>query len=272
MISATSVRIGENQAMASHRSRRNAEPAAGNTLTLVGAPDDAPTGPAPKLAEQLAAMIQVRIADSDWPVGSVLGSETDLLAEYGVSRAVFREAVRILENLHVARMRRGPGGGLVVLEPDSRSITRAAALYLDYSRVTAQNLYEARLGIESLTVERATQRINEAGIARLRTELDAEGNASGQGVFGHSHELHQTIAELSGNPALQLFTQVLVSLTSTHGREAYVSLNSTKDRRAMEGAVHQAHRRIVEAMIAGDEGLARHRMRRHLEAMSPHLA
>ena len=52
-----------------------------------------------------------------WPIGTVLGSESDLLERYGVSRAVFREAVRLVEHQQVASMRRGPGGGLVVSEP-----------------------------------------------------------------------------------------------------------------------------------------------------------
>ena len=46
-----------------------------------------------KLAEQTAAKIELSIVEQGWPLGMVIGSEADLLAEYGVSRAVLREAV-----------------------------------------------------------------------------------------------------------------------------------------------------------------------------------
>ena len=67
-----------------------------------------------KLGEQLAERVEEEIIASGWPVGKVLGSEAELIERYGVSRAVFREAMRIVDHHGVAEMRRGPGGGLVV--------------------------------------------------------------------------------------------------------------------------------------------------------------
>lgn len=58
------------------------------------------------------------LADGLLPAGamrdageSAVKSEPELVAELGVSRAVFREAVRLLERDEIGRMRRGPGGG-----------------------------------------------------------------------------------------------------------------------------------------------------------------
>ena len=77
-----------------------------------------------KLAEVVADRIRDDIAADGWRVGEVFGSETDLLHRYEVSRAVLREAVRLLEHHSVAWMRRGPGGGLAVQTPDpTASIT-----------------------------------------------------------------------------------------------------------------------------------------------------
>ena len=70
-----------------------------------------------KLGEQLAERVEEEIIASGWPVGKVLGSEAELIERYGVSRAVFREAMRIVDHHGVAEMRRGPGGGLVVVAP-----------------------------------------------------------------------------------------------------------------------------------------------------------
>src|SRR5436190_21321141 len=103
---------------------------------MSGLPDDGTASPSVKLAEQTAAKIEMAIAAQGWPLGSVIGSESDLLAEYGVSRAVLREAVRLLEHDNVARMRRGPGGGLVVTVPDTQAVTRAADRFLRYRGAT----------------------------------------------------------------------------------------------------------------------------------------
>ena len=70
-----------------------------------------PTDPESKLAAGVARRILTDVVDRGWPVGEVLGSQAELIERYGVSRAVFREAVRLVENQGVAFMRRGPGAG-----------------------------------------------------------------------------------------------------------------------------------------------------------------
>ena len=61
------------------------------------------TGAAPgrrapaKSGEVLAQRIQREIAAAGWPVGERIGTETELLQRYRVSRPVLREAVRLLE-------------------------------------------------------------------------------------------------------------------------------------------------------------------------------
>ena len=74
-----------------------------------------------KLGEITAMKIEAQIAARGWTQGEVLGSESELLDEYGVSRAVLREAIRLLEHHGVATMRRGPGGGLIVRHPEPAS-------------------------------------------------------------------------------------------------------------------------------------------------------
>src|SRR6266545_1910401 len=86
-----------------------------------------------KLAATTATRIVQEVVSRGWPVGAVLGSEPELLERYGVSRAVFREAVRLVEHRQVARMRRGPRGGLVVTSPTLESVIDPGAVYLFYA-------------------------------------------------------------------------------------------------------------------------------------------
>lgn len=82
----------------------------------------------PKRAEATARRVLRDVVAAGWPVGELLGSEPDLMARYGVSRPALREAVRLLEHHRIARMRRGPGGGLFVVEPGLDAAAGALAL------------------------------------------------------------------------------------------------------------------------------------------------
>src|SRR5580692_12021368 len=103
-----------------------------------------------------------------WPVGQVLGSEADLLERYQVSRAVFREAVRLLEHQQVARTRRGPGGGLVITEPTIGAVTEAVVLYLHRVDARLDEIFEARIILEEIACQLAAERTDEADLAALR--------------------------------------------------------------------------------------------------------
>lgn len=212
----------------------------------------------------LARQIKREIIEQGWPVGMVLGSEDDLLVRYGVGRPVLRQAVRLLEHQSVATMRRGPGGGLVVVEPDSDFVTEAIALYLQYRDVEPHFVFEARTALELACVHTATERLSEAGIAELRALLEREESASADDAVVHAQDFHAAVAGLTGNPAMELFVRSLGRLT----RER-TDIPEHPEQQAAD--VRLAHRRIAEAIISGDVGLARHRMLRHLQGIAGYL-
>ncbi|MGB9223578.1 FadR/GntR family transcriptional regulator, partial [Mycobacterium sp.] len=121
-----------------------------------------------KRASRIARRIEADIVRHGWTVGESLGSEGALQQRYGVSRSVLREAVRLVEHHQVARMRRGPNGGLFICEPDAGPATRAVVIYLEYVGTTLEDLLNARLVLEPLAAALAAEHIDEAGIDRLR--------------------------------------------------------------------------------------------------------
>lgn len=216
-----------------------------------------------KLAAGIAEDIENYIIKHGWPVGEVIFSEAELMERYDASRAIIREAVRLLEQHTTAQMRRGPGGGLVVCEPDSGPVTNVVAVYLEYQGVTPPQLFEARVALELSAVELATARISEEGIQKLRAALDAEQHLRVEDLWQHTRDIHVAIAEVADSPAFPLFVTVLAKL---------VDARATRASEVRAPAIYHAHGAIVEAIIAGDAALARHRMRRHLEAITPWLA
>jgi DNA-binding FadR family transcriptional regulator len=221
-------------------------------------------GPIPNRAIALAGRIRREVVESGWPVGRVLGSEDELARRYNVGRPVLRQAARLLEHQSVAMMRRGPGGGLVVVEPDGDSVTEAIALYLQYRDVAPRSVFDARTALELACVQTATEQLSEAGIAQLRALLDREAAAPADEAIAHAQDFHAAIAELTGNAAMLVFVRSLGRLTHERTR-------TPDDLRPQADDVRLAHRRIAEAIIAGDAGLARHRMLRHLQGIAEHL-
>ncbi|MBO2457540.1 FadR/GntR family transcriptional regulator [Actinomadura violacea] len=223
-----------------------------------------------RLAEKVAELIENDIIENGVQIGSVLGSETDLIERYGVSRAVFREAVRLVEHQQIASMRPGPGGGLVVTEPDPGVVRNAARVYLRHVAVSRQNLFEARMALELAAIAAAADKLTESGITVLKDALRVEAELIEQGVArGHARNLHRVIAELAGNAAITLFVEVLAQLD-----EDFVQREWGAPEADGEGHLdaaresHEAHEAIVAAIVAGDGSLGQYRMRRHLQAIA----
>lgn len=221
-------------------------------------------GPEPKMADVVAARIHDEIARRGWPVGIVLGSESDLIARHGVGRETLREAVGLLEYHSIARMRKGPGGGLVVTPPDPRASIESVALVLEHRAVTPEHLHELREALEIGALDRVVRNRREtAAEVRLGRELtSAQDSTTPLQVRGDS--FHVAVAELSGNPILVLFLQILSELWARHA----VVPGTPDPGPDAEAQVERAHRRILEAIVAKDLPTAERRMRRHLSALT----
>jgi DNA-binding FadR family transcriptional regulator len=220
----------------------------------------APTDPTSKLAAGVARRILSDVVDRGWPVGEVLGSQAELIERYGVSRAVFREAVRLVENQQVATMRRGPGGGLVVTEPTVDAIIDAAVLYLHRANTRLDEVFEALIVLEVIAAELATERLTEEDGAELRTLALEEAEV-------HDHRaLHARLAALTRNPALELFVDILNRVAFLYFRGGAGSLGEST-----LSASREAHARIISAVLDHEPNTAARRMQRHLEAESAFL-
>ena len=219
---------------------------------------DAPQPGADSNAKRAAKVADLIIEDVmvlGWPVGEVLGSETDLLDRYQVSRAVFREAVRLVEHQQVARTRRGPGGGLVITEPTVGAVVDAVVLYLYRVDARLDEIFEARIILEVLACQLASERTDENDLAELRRFVDEEPADRD----GDPRELHALVAVISGNTGIELFIDVFNRVAQLY----------SPDRQRLGSPVARetthAHARIAEALMAGDAELAQNRMRKHRE-------
>src|SRR3954468_24590812 len=230
-------------------------------VVVLERPDDPAAG---KLAAQVARRIEAEVVQRGWPVGESLGSEPDLRERHGVSRSVLREAVRLVEHHQVARMRRGPNGGLFVVAPDAGPAARAMVIYLEYVGTSVADLMQARRLLEPLAASLAARHVSEDGIALVRRTVDAE-TISDEPTDRTVETLHVVLGELSANPVLRLFIDVLIRLTTRFSEPSGAS--PREFRRARAEAVRY-HADIADAVIAGDSGKAEARLAEYLDGVS----
>src|SRR5688572_14308202 len=102
----------------------------------------------PKAAELVAARIRRRIIRREIQEGETLLPESELMAEFGVSRPTLREAFRILESESLISVTRGSRGGARVHPPDIRVAARYAGVFLQYANTTLEDVLYARVVLE----------------------------------------------------------------------------------------------------------------------------
>ncbi len=216
-----------------------------------------------KGAEAVARDITQTIVTEGLQPGELVGTEPELIEREGVSRALLREAVRLLEHHQIARMRRGPGGGLFVVAPNTNAVTEVAAIYLARRGMQLPELAEMRTGVEVAIAGLAAQRIDDEGATGLDEALAHEEHATEAERVEAVHDLHAAVAAAAHNRVLQLVALVLIRLSRLHQIERL----APKAQKQIRAEVLRTHKGIAAAVEAGDEDLARHRMRRHLEAL-----
>lgn len=265
--------VAGNAGLARHRMRKHLDAEAAfmrkaRTSRQALDPEDAAGAPdGTKRAERISRVLLAEVVASGWPVGESLGSEADLMRRFDASRAVFREAVRLLEHHQIAEMRRGRGGGLFVVAPGISAIADTAAVYLEQRGIDATHLAETRMLVEVAVAELAASRIDDHEAQRLYDVLDAETGAAGDAFSDAAHDLHVALGQATGNRVLELIVRVLARLTKLH--QAQPPGGETVSE--MPESVMRAHRAIVAAVIAGDGQLARNHQARHLAALASWL-
>jgi DNA-binding GntR family transcriptional regulator len=101
-----------------------------------------------KNATAAARQIERDIADEGWPAGEIFSNFTRLMQRYSAGRDTIRQAVRLLEDRKVARMRRGPNGGLVVLRVPYGAVVNTVCDYLLAVAPTAAQLRQAHAALD----------------------------------------------------------------------------------------------------------------------------
>lgn len=209
------------------------------------------TGRAPKVTEEAVEKIRERIISGSWRPGVRLPKESELAAELGLSRNSLREAVRALSQLRVLEVRQGDGTYVSSLEPDLLLESTGFISHLLLGD-TELELYEVRRILEAAAAALAAGRADEREKSELAQILERMRAAqSVEELVEADVAFHAVIARAAGNGVLASLLASLSTRTMRirlwHGWAASGALDETREE----------HRRIYEAIAAGDPELAR---------------
>ena len=216
----------------------------------------------PKASDVLAESLRERIFEEKLPEGTRLPSERELSEKSGLSRTSVRGALRVLEIEGLIATKTGRGGGSVVLKPRREQIARSFELFVRSHGVTIEAVLEARQAIEPSAARLAALHRGDADIAELE-QLNREMEMlTGDALKFRKLNLawHHAVVEASRNDLLTTFFSAISQLF--HAATEYRELH-TRQRRA---EIVNAHKRVLDAIVARDGDAAFRRMARHIGA------
>ena len=208
---------------------------------------------------QVAEAIEREIIAGRIRPGEPIGTEAELVSQFGVNRSTVREGIRLLEQTGLVR--RDSSRRLWVGLPHYGRLASRLSRALVLHEVTFRELYEAALPIQIATVEAAVARATpellaelEANVARSERVLDDP-----VALAKLDAEFHRLIGKAAKNRVLQLArepSEMLVLPTTE------LVLRQVKQG---AGRLLHAHRMYLDAIRRRDQAAGRLWARRHVD-------
>lgn len=167
-----------------------------------------------KLYQELLDRLLVRIRTGEFPPGSQLPSERQLMESYEVGRPAVREALFALQRMGLIEITHGDRARVVEISADAaiRQVSEMARYLLETSPRSLDHLKEVRAFFEVGMVRIAAEQATKADIARLKRALDEHRAAlvDGQRFLDKDMAFHRTIAGITGNPIFEALSRAML--------------------------------------------------------------
>lgn len=195
---------------------------------------------------QIAAQMEALIVDGTWPLGSQIPTEPALMVQFNVGRNTLREAIRALAHAGLVSIKQGCGTYVEATSSLDTILTKAVA------QTSFEHALEVRMALEASAAQWAGQRRSEADVAMLlqcRQEVATAAAVGDRNAYlAADMRLHQAIVAAAHNPLLSNLYDSLAGIIQANVAHIVSVLGVD------EG--YHVHTDLVDAIIAGDGGLA----------------
>ncbi|MFE5011585.1 FadR/GntR family transcriptional regulator [Streptomyces sp. NPDC056696] len=198
------------------------------------------------LSEQVIAELRAQISSGEWPVGSRIPTEPELVEQLGVARNTVREAVRALAHNGLLDIRQGSGTYVVATSE------LAGVMQRRFADADPRHIAELRSTLESSAASLAAQRRTERDLKQLDALMvrreDAWASGDAEAFVTADATFHLAVVAASHNDVMTAMYadlgEVLRDVLRVDVGEELTPEN------------HMDHRGLLEAIRVGDAAAA----------------
>lgn len=206
----------------------------------------------------VADAIEERIMKGEIKPEDPLGTEADLVEQFGVNRSTVREGIRLLEQSGM--LRRGEKRRLYVSLPGYDKLATRISRSLVLHKVTFRELVETLEILEPTTIAMAAKHITEEQLQRLRINVSlTEKNLSNNDYLSQlDTEFHSIIAESADNRVFLLAREPAGLLIYSATQYIFEAVPEAPSR------LLEAHKTMLKALEERNAELAKSWMDKHV--------
>jgi DNA-binding FadR family transcriptional regulator len=195
------------------------------------------------LADAVVSKLQQQLSLGEYQPGQKLPSEPELMEQFGVGRSTIREAIRILANTGVLKVRQGSGTYVElqngIAEPLPQRLRRAGA----------EELNEVRQLLEMKVAEKAALHRSKKDIEKMKALLQQRGMAARAGDTAEAIradiQFHVAIAAASRNDILADLYRTFSEHMTRYFREVHPTTSAFL-------RTHSLHESLLKSIIDQD--------------------
>ncbi len=219
-----------------------------------------------KRSDLVAQEIKRLITEKNLTPGDRLPHESDLQAQFQVSKGTIREALKALEVQGLITISTGPTGGGTIAEVPLDRTLQFMQNYLFFQEVTIENIYTVRQMLEPELAAGAVPHLTDTDFEALERSIACcDPTQSHEDLVTQRREdvnFHDILAAANPNPFLRFSCELINEMI----RQLIVFGNRTPqaEHRRFGEANAQIHRDIVKAARARDAEAVRALMAQHM--------
>ena len=208
--------------------------------------------------EQVITHVRSLIEKGVLRPGNRLASERELAQRMGVSRTSVRAGLRSLQAMGVVQTRQGAGTFITAGPPTL--VSEPLRLIASMHGLSLGGLFEVRRVLEAGTASLAAERATAEQIATISDEVTGMYSAlhDPQLFLDYDLRFHRAVAAAANNPMLGAITEAVSALFFEERRATIERAHNLTETAEM-------HRKIYQAIRAGDQDAARAAMEEHVQ-------
>jgi len=229
--------------------------------------------------EEVSDQIKKLIFDGVFKPGDKLLPETELAQQFNVGRQSIREALRILELSGFITIQKGGGGGAVIKDTISSTISRLFLDAFQMEKITIEELTVARFEIEKTVLKYAIANADETDLKRLQENVDdackkIEANIN---VIDENIHFHNLLARASKNHLFIIVVEAVTTAVRHFMRQLGPDAEFSDDKKWYNENIIQSkttlayHREILSAVIEKNLNKAVDTLENHLQEVKNRL-